>query len=544
MKNSVHSQDAKNCINRHSHTMLKEFGMSATSRRTLISGLGIWLVVLAIGLWILIPIKEKLRFGIDLVGGTYITLEVQTEKAIESELLAKLEGIPDRLKKAKAVSPISKKIEKKVILLTFETIDAANTAAQVLGEDEKITIATEGPLVKISFKENVEQYIARDAVERDIEVLHTRLNRLGVAEITIASQGEKNIIIELPGVDNPQEAKMMIGKSAMLEFRLVEKVGSSEEQLRMEYDGQLPEGMEVLPGKNDEDRTQRYYLVPIFSTVTGKQLRNASAQVDTQQSRWIVEFELTAEGGEKFYDLSSKNYLRQLAIVIDGEVISAPVLKGSISTKGQIEGDFSPQQAKQLALLLKSGAFVAPVTFEEERQVGATLGAESIKAGLTSCIVALVLLLIFSIIYYKLAGFFACLALLFNLFLVLVGMSRWVLGATLTLPGIAGMVLTVGMAIDASILIYEKIKEEIAAGTAIKQAVKIGFSDAMVVILDSNITTFITGIVLYKFGTGPIQGFAVTMMLGIVATLITGLFFLRSLFNVYLDNVKVQKLSI
>jgi preprotein translocase subunit SecD len=256
----------------------------------------------------------------------------------------------------------------------------------------------------------------------------------------------------------------------------------------------------------------------------------------------IVAFNLTREGGDLFYELTSKNFNRPLAIVLDGQVISVAQIKAAIRESGTITGNFNSERARTLAMLLKSGAFVAPVTFEQERQIGPSLGAESISKGLYSCLAGLGLLLIFSVVMYKVAGLFAFLALLFNLVLVLIGMA--LLQATLTLPGIAGMILTVGMAIDASILIFEHIRERLRVGIPFRKAVDEGFSGALRVILDANITTFIVGVVLYHFGTGPIQGFAVTMMLGIVATLIAGLFFLRALFNFALNVLAVQQIKI
>ena len=257
----------------------------------------------------------------------------------------------------------------------------------------------------------------------------------------------------------------------------------------------------------------------------------------------VVEFSFSSEGGDKFYDLTSKNVGKPLAIVLDNKVVMAPKINSALRESGVIESStFTPQTAKQLEVLLKSGAFVAPVTFEEERQIGPSLGAESIKQGLISCLVGLGLLLVFSISFYSMCGLLAFITLLYNLLLILVAMHF--LRATLTLPGIAGLVLTIGMAIDSSILIYEQIKEALANGMTIRKAVDTGFSDALVVILDANITTFIVGAVLYYFGTGPIKGFAVTMMLGIIATLITGLFFLKSTFTFILNKFNVQKLRI
>jgi preprotein translocase subunit SecD len=256
----------------------------------------------------------------------------------------------------------------------------------------------------------------------------------------------------------------------------------------------------------------------------------------------VVHLTFNDLGAEKFYELTRRNYGKQLAIVLDGEVLLAPTIQQALKATCEITGIGSAEACKELAILLKSGSFSAPVTFEEERQIGPSLGSELVYKGLLSCGIGLLVLLIFAVFFYKLSGLLTFIALLYNLLLILVGM--WWLGATMTMPGIAGLVLTVGMAIDCSILIYEHIKEELATGVTVKKAVNAGFADALVVILDSNITHLITAIVLYKFGTGPIKGFAVTWMLGTIATLITGLTVLRSLFNFILEVFNVEKLSI
>lgn len=514
--------------------------MSISARNVAFSGITFWMALIAVGFYFLYPLRQSLKFGIDLVGGTYITLEVQTEKAIESELLARLNNMPSRLKNLRLNEPKSKKVEDLSIVMTFDSSTAANDAAMALkGEDRDMIFKTDGSVVRATLTDGKKALIQEDAVKRNIEVLRTRLDKMSVAEITIAPQGERNIIVELPDVSDPQQAKAMIGKAAILEFKLVERTGRTEEDILYEYDGELPEGFEVVPGRRVDDG---FYLLPKFSDITGASLRDARPTFNEQTRGMVVEFTFTPEGGEKFEALTSKNYGRRVAVVLDGVVITAPNIKTTIRTNGYIEGDFSTDTAKELALLLKSGAFVAPVTFEEERQIGPSLGEASIRQGLLSCLVGLALLFVFSLYYYKVCGLLAFLALIYNLGLTLLGLA-W-LKATLTLPGIAGMVLTIGMAIDASVLIYEHIKEELAAGNTPRKAVDTGFSDAMRVILDGNITTFIVGVVLYRFGTGPIQGFAVTMMLGIVSTLVTGLFFLKSLFNVMLSNFKVQKLKI
>lgn len=511
-------------------------------RTIALSGFMFWIALAAVALFLLYPLRQKLRFGIDLVGGTYIRLEVQTDKAVEAELIEKMQRFPSRLKKAQKNVPTVKKVEEEAIKLTFDSLDNAQAAASFFKlEEPDLKISVEDKTVVMRFDERKAKRMKEDAVRSNIEVLNTRLNKLGVEETPIATQGERNIIIELPGVDDPQRAKAIIGKAAKLEFKLVDRVGSTEDDILYELDGELPEDKEIVSGKGEEGG---YYLVSKYTDVTGALLKDAKAGLGGRTtSEVIVNFKFNPVGSERFYELTRKNYGKNLAIVLDGIVISAPRIKEPIrGGEGYISGMRSLEESKELAVLLKSGAFVAPVTFEEERQIGPALGAESIKRGLISCLVGLGLLLVFGFFYYSVSGLFAFMALMYNLVLVLFGLY-W-LRATLTLPGIAGIVLTVGMAIDASILIFERIKEGLASGLTVKRAVNSGFSDVMTVILDANITTLIVAIVLYNFGTGPIKGFAVTMMLGIIATLITGLFFLRSLFNIVLDTFNIQRLRI
>lgn len=529
--------------------------MSAIAQKIFGSTLFFWLVLAGFCLWYIMPLRDTLRFGIDLVGGTYITLGVQTEKAIEAPLIELMQNLKKQLKKNQMPKPVtadvkpvlgdkeSQKVTSYVLVFSFETAIAAQNVANYIKEQYRtMQVATVGSEVTVSYAAAEEKRIKHDAVFSNIEVIRNRIDRLGVSETPISQRGEDNIVIELPDVQDPQRAKAMIGKTAVLEFKLVDKVAGTEEELLYEYDGELPGDLEIVPGKMVNGSVSAYYTVPRYADLTGKLLADAKADLNREDNEWVVKFTWNAEGGEKFYELTSKNHLRRLAVILDGVVITAPSINASIRTDGRINGNFSSDGAKELALLLKSGSFVAPITFEEERQVGPSLGAESIRKGLMSCIVGLSLVFCFALYYYKLAGLFAFLALVFNLILILFGLVR--VGATLTLPGIAGMVLTIGMAIDASILIYERIREELKNGVKIKDAVTSGFSDAQWVILDGNITTFIVGAVLYQFGTGPIQGFAITMMLGIIATLITGLFFLRSIFTFILSNLHIQKLSI
>lgn len=526
--------------------------MNLTTKKILSSSFIGWIVLGVVCLaylftldgWKPVLRKDRLHFGIDLVGGTYITLDVQTDKAVELELQDKKQSILRCLKAEKYKAPISTDIKKEQLIMNFDNPTDAKSALNLINsKDQTLKGDISGSTLTVYFADSVAKKIKSDAVRGNVEVLKTRLDGLGVGEILVAAHGEKGIIIELPDIDDPQKAKAMIGKPALLEIKTLERTGNSEDDLLDDFDGELPGDLEILPGQEHGRSGKQYFLVQKYTDVTGRLLKNAYAGLGGEYgNEWVVNFEFNPEGGERFHQLTKKNLNRQLAVIVDGVVISAPRVNTPIGGKGYIHGDFTDKSAKELAALLKSGAFVAPVTFAEERTIGPSLGAESIRQGLIACAVGLGLLVIFSIAMYSVAGFFAFLTLLFNLLLILVALV-W-LKATLTLPGIAGMVLTTGMAIDASILIYEKIRDELAGGSPWRKAVQSGFSDAMVVILDSNITTFIVGVVLYKFGTGPIRGFAVTMMVGIISTLLTGLFFLRSVFDFALYNLGFQRLKI
>lgn len=514
--------------------------MTFSLKRIFSSELIIWIVLAVLGLWYILPIKQKLRYGIDLVGGTYLTLEVQTDKAVETELVERLESIEEKLKAANAPKALTKVVKNNEIVLTFDnSADAQNAAAALKDVFKDLIVSSDANTLSFKFSDREVKRIKENAVTRNIEVLRTRL-RSEITEIPVVAQGERNIVVELPNVANVQDEKAKIVQTAKLDFRLVEKTAGTQEELLAEYGDDLPADKEILSYK---DKRRGYYLVTKYSDITGKLLKEARATFGGQTgTEAVVAFKFNEVGGEKFYNLTSKNYGRTLAIVLDNNIISAATIQAAIREEGVITGNFTIQSAKELALLLQSGSFVAPITFEEERQVGPTLGAESIRQGLMSCAVAFGLIFLFCIFFYKLAGLLAFVALLYNLLLVLMGIA-W-LNASLTLPGIAGIVLTIGMAVDASILIFERIKEELANGATVKKAVEAGFGGARTVILDANITTFLAGIVLYYFGTGPVKGFAVTMMLGILATLIAGILFLRSLFKFILSNFNIQKLSI
>lgn len=531
--------------------------MTLTSRPTLLVSIIVWLIVTVFGVYLLFNVEKYISFGIDLVGGTYITLEVELDKAVKNELDDKVQSIIRRLQAEQRDMGVTSKVDGDSATLTFENAEVAESAYEIIrgASDNSVSLIRESNLVKIALTPQTIRKIKHEAVDGNINVLRTRLDAFGVGEINIAAQGEKYIVIELPNVDDPEKAKARIGKTALLELKPVYDSAPTQDALINRQGGSIPEGTQIVPASGSNKDSDRYYLVPDYAELTGKLLKDAQYNLRREDMLLMmskkgtphsISFSLKPEGIDKFYNMTSANVGGRIAIILDNVVLSAPGVSEPIdlskSEYASITGDFQKTEAQELASLLKSGAFVAPVKYAEERHIGPSLGKESIQKGLLSCAIGLGLLLAFSVIVYKVAGIFAFIVLLYNLLLILFGLA-W-LGATLTLPGIAGMVLTIGMAIDASILIYERIKEELAAGVPLRKAVDAGFSGATAVILDANITHFIVSMVLYWLGTGPIQGFAVTMIVGILSTLVTGLLLLKTIFNFMFEIVGIHKIKI
>jgi len=491
----------------------------------------------------------RLKLGIDLQGGTYLVLGVEVEKAIENRLGTEGKFLDDLFKRhALKIMPSKKEVKNMTLSLNFEDEDAARACYNLVrAEAPSLRVVFKGAEILCTLSPVEEQRIRAGAVEQAVNVLNNRLSGFGVEGISVQQHGEKQVVVQMPGLEDPERVKSIITKTAKLDFKIVEKEATSREELLDDFDGELPADKMLVPSRHtrrgfeDEEEFGRWYLVSAFPDLSGEHIVDSRISFD-EYNRVEVGFQLDGPGAREFRELTGNNIGKNLGIIIDDVMFSSPTIQSAIGGSGRITNIHSQQEAKDLALVLRSGALLAPLKFEQESRVGASLGQDSIRKGLTSCLVALLLLLFFSMFYYKVAGFFAILALFFNLFLVLLFLSYF--EATLTLPGIAGMVLTIGMAIDASILIYEKIKEELATGSTYRKALSDGFGGAMVVILDSNITTFLTGIVLFKFGGPAIRGFAIVLMVGIIATVLAGVYFLRSIFDFVLDNTRVKHIKI
>ncbi|NLA73985.1 MAG: protein translocase subunit SecD, partial [Deltaproteobacteria bacterium] len=381
------------------------------------------------------------------------------------------------------------------------------------------------------------------ATEQARETIENRIDQFGVAEADIRLLQNNRIQIQLPGLKEPERAKELIGQVAELEFKLVDTENSLDEALR----GNVPSGREVVYGVS-RDRasgnvTRTPYLLKKRSELTGKYITDARVSIDQRDNSPYVSLSFNNQGARIFERVTGENVNRQLAIVLDGNVYSAPNINEKISGgSAQITGRFSLNEAKDLAIALRAGSLPAPVKFLEERTVGPSLGNDSIRMGFLSMIVGAALVVIFMAIYYGFAGLIADLSLVIMVMLVMAGMASF--KATLTLPGIAGIILTIGMAVDANVLIFERIREELKLGKTIRAAITAGFSRAIVTIIDANVTTLIVALVLFQFGTGPVKGFAVTLTIGLIATMITQVFITRFIFDYFYTQLNWKKISI
>jgi protein-export membrane protein SecD len=394
------------------------------------------------------------------------------------------------------------------------------TVNRVVNDNEvEVDIAADGAGT-MRFRQAALDARRQQAVAQSIEIIRRRIDETGTKEPTIQRQGQDRILVQLPGVDNPEHVKTLLGRTAKLTFQLVDTSANPEDAKR----GRLPAGDEVLPATDDRGGAPAQYVVRKRVMVGGDMLVDAQATFHDNEP--VVSFKFDSVGARRFGDATRENVGKPFAIVLDNKVISAPVIREPIlGGSGVISGSFTVQSASDLALLLRAGALPAPITVLEERTVGAELGADSIHAGTVASIVGVVLVAVFMVLFYGLFGIFADVALFFNLCLMLAALS--LLGATLTLPGIAGIALTMGMAVDANVLIYERIREEIRGGRSLLSSLEAGFSRAFGTILDSHVTTLVAGILLYWLGSGPVKGFAVTLSIGVLTSLFSAILVTR-----------------
>src|SRR5213594_1955405 len=421
----------------------------------------------------------------------------------------------------------------------------ALTAASELGNFERRDEDQAAGRFKLIMSERVISRLRDDAVRQGLETIRNRVDQFGVAEPTITRQGTERILIQLPGIQDTARAKALIGKTALLEFKLLDERTPVEQALA----GQLPETSQVLYRREIEKQTKVERKVPYVvqkrSLLTGAELTRAEVQADPNSpGNWQVAIEFTSTGARIFGEVTEQNVGKHLAIILDGNVYSAPRMNERIpGGRAVITGQFTVDEARDLAIVLRAGALPAPVTILEERTVGPSLGADSIRQGLIAITGSAVVVFIFMLVYYRLSGFIADMALGLNLLILFACMAAF--GATLTLPGLAGIALTVGMAVDTNILIFERIREELKLGKTPRSAIEAGFTRALRTIIDTHLTVMVTAAILYNFGTGSVKGFAVSLFVGLAASLFTAYFFTRLLFDlVFVRRRTLQAISI
>jgi preprotein translocase subunit SecD len=475
-------------------------------------------------------------------------MEVDTEEAVAGAVERLAQELRDALRAERVRYVNLERVEGDQIAVSVarenadafnEVLDEEFPGLRVLSRDEETGVLR----VRMDLPPGEVEDIKRLAAAQALETIRNRIDQFGVSEPDIRRQGERRILIQLPGVSDTQRAKELIGRTAQLNFKLLDE----DNDPRAAEEGDVPAGSELLyqvrtdPETNREVRTP--YLVRESALLTGAYLTDARVQIDSQYNEPYVSINFDRKGGQIFEQITAENVNKRLAIVLDDRVYSAPVIQERISGgEARITGNFTMEEATDLAIVLRAGALPAPVNILEERTVGPSLGADSIRQGLMSMVVGGLLVVVFMVVYYQMAGLIADLALVLNILLIAAGLAAF--GATLTLPGIAGIILTIGMAVDANVIIFERIREEINVGKTPHAAVNAGYDRATLTILDANVTTLIAALVLFQFGTGPVKGFAVTLSLGVVSSLFTALYVTRMIFDQLLLTRRVRALSI
>lgn len=493
--------------------------------------------------------KEKIHLGLDLQGGMHLVLEIDTDKALEAMMERTSNELKESLMDSKVRFRNLEKAKGATISMELTDPDGKTVLENVLRDKyPDLEIDTTGPhdngqLVTLKINNKRAADLKKLTVEHSLETIRNRVDQFGIAEPEIIPEGDNRILIQLPGIKDPERAKNLIGKTALLEFKIVDDENSLEEALR----GNIPEGDIIAYGlradKSTGERGSSPYLLKDKSLLTGASLETAKVQIADRFGDVTVSLTFNSQGAVDFERITGENVRKRLAIVLDGVVHSAPVIQEKISGgNAQITGNFTMEEARDLAIVLRAGALPAPVNILEERTVGPSLGSDSIRQGILATIIGSLLVILFMIVYYRLSGVVADIALIVNILLIMAVLAAF--RATLTLPGIAGMLLTVGVAVDANILIFERIREELRTGKTVRLALDTGYDRAFITIIDTHITGIVAAVVLIFFGTGPIKGFAVTTIIGLLASLFTSIFITRVIFDYVMENYNIKKLSI
>lgn len=461
---------------------------------------------------------HKVNLGLDLQGGAYIMLEVDFH-SYERDQIQKFTDQVRMFMRKDNIDISNLLVSDGHISFEIKDITKIKDASRVVNDalNGAVTIKTEGSTILLTPDEAVFKSMRNDLMVQTIEIVRRRLDESGTKELDIQRQGSNYILVQVPGLNDPEQIKRLLGKTAKLSLHLVDDTVSASEALQ----GRLPLGTKILPLEDKANKgQQRYVVIQSRAIVTGDMLVDAKVSINI--STPVVSFRFNNIGAKIFGDVTTQNTGKQLAIVLDNKVISAPVINEPIlGGNGQISGNFTVQSANELALLLRAGALPVPLKVAEERTVGPSLGLDSIESGTKAAVIGTLAVMLFMFLFYSLFGMIANFALIFNLLLTISVLALF--GATLTMPGIAGMVLALGMAVDANVLIFERIKEEMRKGRTPLAAIESGYNLAFATILDSNLTTLITTFILFIFGSGPVKGFAVTISVGIICSMFTAI---------------------
>ncbi len=501
----------------------------------------IFLIALVGGIALSVPsffnIKDapKITLGLDLQGGLHMLLGVDTQKAIAS----KVKSLASALKYyADDNDILIDELRVQDDGFSFKVLDEddAPKIEEYLQKQKGLVVKRDGLSFIVTLTPQEKEAIKSYAIKQAVDTIRNRLDQFGLAEPTVAKQGKDKILVEIPGIKTPeqeQRVRKLIAKAAHLQLMAVDeerqaRVNDMSQEEAAEY------GDVIL-----KDRHGRKFLLKEIPILDGSMITDARVAFD-QNNQPVINFTLNSQGAQIFGDFTAKNVGKRLAVVLDNVIYSAPVIRERIGGgSGQISGGFTVEEAHDVAIALRSGALLAPVFMEEKRSVGPSLGADSIKASMIALISGFVLVVLFMIVYYGVAGVIADIALIANLFLIIGIMALF--GATLTLPGMAGIVLTVGMAVDANVIINERIRELLRQGVSIKKAIEQGYKNAMSAIMDANITTLIAAVVLYAYGTGPIKGFAITISIGILASMLTAIVGTHGMYEALLPKIERSK---
>jgi preprotein translocase subunit SecD len=486
---------------------------------------------------------NKINLGLDLKGGMHLILEVETDAAIKSTLDRYSDNLAQVFKENKIHF---KKIKRDNLNLVVYLDDTERFKAEKLIPDEFPNLETvkssSGELV-LKFTDKYIKFLKKFSIDQAVETIRNRIDQFGVTEPDIRAMGNERVLVELPGIKDPDRALKIIGKTARLEFKLV----NENIDIKNFNPKKIPDDCQVLYKINRDEFGKVISKEPIvvFKKVllSGEFIKDARVNIDPTYNEPYVSIEFDRQGAKIFDRITAENVGKRLAIILDNNVYSAPVIRERISGgRAQITGRFTGKEAHDLAIVLRAGALPAPVKVLEKRTIGPSLGHDSIKKGFYSMFIGGMIVFIFMIFYYSFSGIIADIALLLNLLFILAALAAF--EATLTLPGIAGIILTIGMAVDGNVLIFERIREELRKGVKVRGAIENGFSRAFITIFDANVTTLIAAIVLYQYGTGPIKGFAVTLSIGIISSMFTAIFVSRFIFDLFLDKYRVKKISI